>query len=971
MSLVRILLFLGILLINSKGFSQNYSVVHFNEKNGFSANTVYNIAQDKEGFIWIGTNTGLKRYDGINFKDYGIEDGLTDLQIFNISIDKQNHLFFHNFSNRPNFFYQNKFYNSNNNLPLNDIKFNNTPIANFYPNENAFILSARNTNYFYYLKLKDGEIIQKEKITLKENEIVLEIVVSDNFYFIFYRDKNNDETLYRVYKGTKFITNGTINNSVNFTTSISVNNKICFNTSDQKGVVFCYDIDSSANLNFSNKIQIEYGIKNLFSFKGNLWITLTEGGIVQADSTGIIALFLKEKTVNNVLIDNQNNIWIGTDSDGLYLIKKSKITNLSMDDNNLSKSVISLCKGKNNEVLAGLDKLAFVKINPDFKKRVYSFYPNEEPISRRVTKIIYDNKNTVYFGTDNQLFEANINSLDEKGNPSFNSIDSITSIKELLLENNDKLWVGTSSNILLKNKTTSYHSEFNDRTLSLELDEDSTLWIGTLYGLYYKKNNDSIFYQYHSSRLNSKKINDIHYYNKNLYLATDSGICCLDYRKNNLIFLTKNNDLVSNQCNRLTVYKNSIWVATALGISKINLITSDFPGNEIINITRKDGLKSNYINDILVMNDTVWAATNEGISLLSVDYKKKWTESKTNIIGAQSNLSELDIYREITLEPNENNVSITFSSMLFEIENNQKYFYQLSPNKNWIQTSENTITFSELNPGNYIFKVKSAGNISKKSIAFLKFKIKPKFHQTKWFKALLLLALILSILIFIYYKNKTNKKKYFIQQTITQLELEAIKAQINPHFIYNCLNSIKSTIIKKDTLKAEEQLSVFAKLVRQTLSNSQYNYIPINSEIEYLTNYLEMEKIRFKEKLSYSINLTKINNDKIEIPSMLIQPFVENSIKHGMPENEKTNAFITITFSSDNSTVICEIEDNGPGIEKTLANKVESKHTSLGMKITSDRAKKYNKLFDTDIDIIAFDKSTGGTCIRIKMPLKN
>ena len=965
----QILILIVFSIISELNCAQNYSITHFDEKNGFNARTIYNIAQDQEGFIWIGTNTGLKRYDGINFKNYGIEDGLTDLEIFNINVDKQNHIYFHNFSNTANFYYKNRFYNSKNDESLKNLKFNQTFIADYCPYSNAFLLSAAEKSYFYYLKVDNGIIIEKEKISLKEGEVISQIIATNNLYYVFYKKNNLEKIFYKVFKRKKIVGESILEGIISFSTLTGINNKLFLCPNEDKKKVYCYKIDESNLLNLSYDVRIDNEIRNLFNKKNELWLTLVEGGVSRLDSTTLSPPLLKDKTVNNLLIDNQSNIWIGTNSSGLYLIKSHSVTNLLFEGENSAKSVISLCDLKNGEILAGFDKLAFARIDSKKKIKTYNFYTNKGNISRRVTRIAYDNKETIFFGTDGDIFKTTITELNKK--PKFRTLSNITSIKDIQLISKDELWVGSSMSLIIINKSHRIKTDFNMRVLSLEIDNDNTLWIGTLYGLYSKKNNDTVFSKYNLEGLNSKKINDIKYYRKGLYLATDSGICYLDLSKNLAEFMTKKNNLISNQCNRISIYKNNLWVATASGVSKLSLRDENNTIRVISNISRKDGISSNYINDILITNDTVWAATNEGISLFSINFKKRKNRLNTNIIEARSNSLELDLNKNIELKPNENNISISFSSMLFETENNQKFLYRLLPNnKTWSSTLENTISFSELNPGEYTFEVVNADNIGMGLKDSLTFKVNSRIYQTTWFRIILGFLLITAILYSLYLKNKKNEERFFIENTITQLELEAIKAQINPHFIYNCLNSIKSTIMKKETLKAEEQLSVFAKLVRQTLINSKNNYISINSEIEYLNNYLEMEKIRFKDELNYSINVEKLNQrNNIKIPSMLIQPFIENSIKHGIPEDENIKANITVNFVSENSTLLCYIEDNGPGISKTIANKVDSSHTSYGMNITSKRAEKFNKLFNTNIQIKAFEKKEGGTCVKIEIPI--
>ena len=471
----------------------------------------------------------------------------------------------------------------------------------------------------------------------------------------------------------------------------------------------------------------------------------------------------------------------------------------------------------------------------------------------------------------------------------------------------------------------------------------------------------------------NRKINDIVFCKNILFLATDSGVISIDYETSNLLsFISEKDGLISNQCKKIVLNSNYLWVATNSGLSKIELDSDSLKLKSILNYTRSDGLISNFINDILIKKDTAWIATNEGISAFPKNMRKQVFSPILNIIEAKTNFFNLDIYRPIELSPNKNNISITYSNMMFPNNKDSYYEYRLLPyNSLWTTTDKNSITFSDLAPNSYTFEVRSVGafKYGVHNSTQLEFKVLPSFTQTLLFKLLLLIISLTLLALFINWRMRLTNKKAQVEKMITQLELEAIKAQINPHFIYNCLNSIKNTIIKQDNLNAEEQLSVFAKLVRQTLNISKKNFITLEKEIDYLNNYLEMEKIRFKEKLNFSIDLTNITNSAlIQLPSMLIQPFVENAIKHGSPIDENTPSIININFSLKGYISHSKIMDNGPGIKSTNQKKP---YKSQGNEISLKRASTYNKLYDTNVFIITEYKINKGTLITISIPQKN
>jgi two-component system LytT family sensor kinase len=208
-----------------------------------------------------------------------------------------------------------------------------------------------------------------------------------------------------------------------------------------------------------------------------------------------------------------------------------------------------------------------------------------------------------------------------------------------------------------------------------------------------------------------------------------------------------------------------------------------------------------------------------------------------------------------------------------------------------------------------------------------------------------------------------------------ELELKAIRAQMNPHFIFNCLNSIQLFIMQKHDELAQEYLSDFSLLIRQTLEMSRLNFVSLEEEIRYLQTYLRLEKMRFEERMDYEIVVDpEIDPNRIEIPTMLLQPYVENAVKHGI-NHPRHKGKITIHFEEQSDVLVCSIEDNGMGIKRTKAMGMDNfrKYLIAGMELSKARAEWINKLFHTEIRIEVIDKEEkfgdmSGTLVRIWVP---
>ncbi|MBC7915918.1 MAG: histidine kinase, partial [Pyrinomonadaceae bacterium] len=220
------------------------------------------------------------------------------------------------------------------------------------------------------------------------------------------------------------------------------------------------------------------------------------------------------------------------------------------------------------------------------------------------------------------------------------------------------------------------------------------------------------------------------------------------------------------------------------------------------------------------------------------------------------------------------------------------------------------------------------------------------------------------------YKNKRVK----IQETllaktkIIALEQQALQAMMNPHFIFNVMNSIQHFITTKDTVMANQLLTGFARLIRKNLEICNKSYISIEEELAYLTLYLSLEKLRFGNKLNYEITIDpQIDKEETFIPSMLLQPFVENAIWHGiMPRETEGNIWIRLTVQNQNLLYIC-IEDDGVGIENSYKSK-NNDHISRGMELTRERITLLNK-FDTPIELQVEQTIPSGTKVTISMAI--
>ncbi|WP_449398351.1 sensor histidine kinase [Chryseobacterium wanjuense] len=335
-----------------------------------------------------------------------------------------------------------------------------------------------------------------------------------------------------------------------------------------------------------------------------------------------------------------------------------------------------------------------------------------------------------------------------------------------------------------------------------------------------------------------------------------------------------------------------------------------------------------------------------------------------------------DLTKKLVRQSPDNDVIFNLSFPDYTSQGKISYRYKIEGlNNNWYTSNSSKIIFNSLPPGKYTFKVFGVGYNGKQSYIStnLNFEIKPKFWQTWWFTAFLILlsGIVIFLILNLYFQKKRNKKlkELVYEKKIAELELQAIKAQINPHFIYNCLNSIQFLLYKKDYEETENYLDVFSQMIRKTLHYSEKTFMSIKDEAEYLSLYLNMEKLRLKDQFDYAVNISENVNNEWTIPSLLIQPFVENAIKHGIPNLKDRKGMIQVSFDCIDSVLGITIEDNGWGIKDV--DKLSGKTNSFGVKLSQKRIDTFKQLFNVDISLeikSLSDTKTQGTQIKIYIP---
>lgn len=333
----------------------------------------------------------------------------------------------------------------------------------------------------------------------------------------------------------------------------------------------------------------------------------------------------------------------------------------------------------------------------------------------------------------------------------------------------------------------------------------------------------------------------------------------------------------------------------------------------------------------------------------------------------------------MVLRHNQNFLRIDFTGLSFVNSAQNKFRYRLDGlDETWIEAGDNrSASYTNLPPGTYTFQVQASNDdgIWSAMPAVLHVQILPPYWRTWWF--LMLMGALFLALLWLVFRIRTGALRRNYQLSLAETELKALRGQMNPHFIFNSINSIQYYVLNKSAGEAYAYLAKFSSLMRQILQNSRFSFIPLDQELQSLETYLELEKLRLDGNLDYSISLNEsLRGTQVMIPSMIIQPYVENAILHGLTPMPEGRHRLDILMEQAGNHIYCVVEDNGIGREKSqlLHQARRSRHESTGMSVTRQRLEMLNRRFKDKVsvtitDLKTLDGEACGTRVAIYIPV--
>ncbi|HRG89739.1 MAG TPA: histidine kinase, partial [Chitinophagales bacterium] len=536
----------------------------------------------------------------------------------------------------------------------------------------------------------------------------------------------------------------------------------------------------------------------------------------------------------------------------------------------------------------------------------------------------------------------------------------------------------THSFILRPTKNTYVLDVLSDvRSTSLVRDKQGKIWIGMLNGLFTYNNKLMRFGK--NKLLDASHVTDmlVDEYN-NTWVATHQyGIFII--KSDTILRINAVNGLPEDACIRFFKEADGkIWVCTNRHISLISY--SQHKGLHYT-VTNEGGLYNinTTINDVYVDSSVIWVAASNG--LIRLNRNKKGASSPSIYITAFiTRDSTYNAPSNVPLRYFQNNIQVNYVGIAYNDNGCNNYKYILN-NSDTVYTQNTSISFSSMAAGRYTFKVWAQNSLGlwSKAPAEVVFEIYPPFWKTWWFNSIALFILGFALWAFIRWRIRSIKlqeiEKTELNKKMAEAQLQALRAQINEHFIFNSLNAIQSFINQNELKAANQFLANFGKLIRRTLDISFSQVITLQEEIDYLENYLLLEKIRYEGRFYYKITneVTSIPPHHVILPSMILQPYVENAIRHGLRHKTNGTGVLTVSFYKEEDEVVCCIADNGIGRKKAkeLKQKLQVEYQSRGMDLSAGRIALFNATQADKISVTVDDGADGvGTVVKVKVPLK-
>lgn len=937
---------------------------------GLPSQTVYYLFVAPSGLLYIGTEAGLVTYDGLRFELVENPFGKTQV-ISEIRIDAMGTIWCKNFSNQV-------FKLANNRL----------------------------------------EVCAQAAILAKKGEIISDFEVEGNYLWLFtqsglFRSHVQDtifDTLFLLPDDRRYFGHLSKDESKQEILATTVGNIFTFSYQGEAldtfnlpdgalytkaigGEVF---LNGRENLKFLGKLSDRKSIKTDFDEKNvswNYWVSINNAPWISSNSgihpynaaTNTIEQgFFSGKRISHVTEDHDGNIWLGTLDEGLLFVPSLDVKFWEFRNTEGTIKHFTALINKGQELVAGTADGYLYFLNAKNGKHSSYFSQANSPIeflryqsgrSRLIHSYGFFEPNNVlqpyiYLGKDIHW--------DQFGN--YLAVSSNGAVMMTPTKHKD----GLSQPSFLKDfQEFKIQEKTAFKFFQIDVNRGRSAWIDTANQRYFFGTDNGLFvldqHGKRELRYGGKSVlafDILQTNNHQIWVGTAThGLLVFDGDSVVKVFA----DLPGAQCKRM-VYdgQDGLWLLTSKGISFLDLKT-----HKIKDLTMRIPLVGIEINDLAVNEkQQVFLATNLGLIGIPTASTRTNAKPKVEIVRIRSGQLQLNPDSAIGIPFKSNQILFEVASYNYGSFGNFHYEYSLlgHNDETWtrVPAQNNKIAYLSLPPGKYEFQIRSVVNGVYSPTQTQPFEVLAPYWMRWWFVLLTLLALGGLVYLGYLFVIQRTRKQEAVKEQLAVSQITALRAQMSPHFIFNILNSIQGLIYSNQKNEASDLLGRFSELMRNTLEYSGKNYIQLRKEIDHLKMYVSLEKERFDDDFEFSLSIDPdLEIDKIEIPSMILQPFVENAIKHGLLHQVGIKR-LAISFQKyEKATMMVEIDDNGVG--RSAAEAIvrrKKKHLSFATNSIEERISLINQIASSPIQYQTIDKKDAlgnarGTKILIVIPYES
>ena len=927
----RSLIFFLVILWVPDVIGQQLFLKHFTVDEGLPSNEVYQVTEDRAGNLLIATDRGPALYDGYRIAPLALKSEKTSMPVYYIYKNQKGKVYFSGL-NGYIFEYSGEglIHYPYDTKVAAQYKHAGILIANTLSQRNDSLWISYNNDYPTNLEVGTSLVLPGGRIQKWKKPEGLYFDLSNNFHYREFKNLYSSQSRQNIYITWE---DGTISrDTINFVWEYSYIRRL-YSVKHGPYHFFCLGRKVIVYKDRNKMSEFRFQ-KNILAFEklddSTLGIGFETGGaalyhIQDAKLEMPKEKYLNDLSVTSVYRDKQGGTWFSTMENGLFYghpaqarFKESteKIASIQKRSPDV---FIGYASGKYERYINGkLQETMRVPLQPGQFLMRFAFQSSGDPVA-----II--NKGYYWYGGGKWTY--------------------VSSLNYSLLPIHKNLVYGAGMN------WAEFHvyEGFGGRQLqrislpkpiiSSFQDNNNNVWVGTLEGLFVYRGDKLIDYTYQHPAFNDR-IMGIHRLPTGwLAVATLSKGLVLQKGERTL-HLTLQNGLASSVINTMQVDGNTVYLGTNMGITAVSMQEDARP--LIQHFGAEAGMPTLDIHQFTVQDGWLYAKWVSRLVTFSLSgFQKKMTTPRVYLKTVHLNGEPVNVFETGKFKHDQNTIVFTFNSINLASATGQTYSYQLVGFENTVhETKDRVANYTNLPPGKYIFKVSVKGINNKSANSYTyHFRIHPAFWQEKWFPWLVGVCFLSAFFLFFRNRLRVSKEKTQLRLELAESNQRALIQLINPHFISNLLNTVHAAILKQHKMEAASVISRFAKLMRLTMEIGKEKYIPLSSELNLLQEYLALEKLRAPDKFDYSVQIDRnINEAWLRIPGMLIQPFIENAIKHGVMHSVQKGE-ISLWLRFEGEVLLCDVSDNGIGRENAArinANKAGN-HQSSGVAITVDR----------------------------------